>query len=864
MNVNQSQSPTPFPGDCLPPEGEYESREALFEAINAWAATRGYAFITRRSTKEKTGRRTITYMCDRRRNHPIVSRERQRKTTTRTTGCEFSVLAKENNDRSTWTLRHRSDSRFSLHNHEPSQDTTALPVLRTLSKEHLSQLTGLTNAGIAPKEIRTYMRQNLDTIATQQDIYNRIADARREVCQGQSCLIALADQLFREGFWSQFQTGPDGRVKAVLFAHPESVAYLQAYPDVLILDCTYKTNKYGMPLLDLIGVDSCQRSFCVAFAFLSGECEEDYFWALDRFRSLCENHRIRHPSVSLTDRCLACMNAVDTCFPSSRPLLCLWHANKAVVRYCQPRFTRQTQGDNPGIEAWNEFYGHWHSIIKSPNEQTFHERVSEFEKKYLPDYIEKLVKAWVNRHPHFDNVVTSRVEGIHWLFKSHLKVSTLDLFEAWRSIKHALLNQLAELKSNQVKQKIRTPIELSSTLYGAVRGWVSHEALRKVEQQRKLLLHEDSGPMSACTGSFSRSQGLPCAHKLKGLLVRDQALQLEDFHPHWHLTRKDNRRPLLEPRQRVDPVAASSSLPLSSVRRELSGFEVIENARPIRNPPLCSKCHILGHTRNPNECPLRYSELRALPVVSSDQPQTCSENFQWIPFAVPEEPRPPAMETLDEIQWQPITTLEIFEFEPELTCQDLPFQLTIETEQVDRHITTPEPRHLSPAPSMYTSPVTSQLTSGDPASDPTIHLRYDDPRAIHQRYVKSREDWYKAQSPGTWLGNRQYRKAMGLPLGYPKASYSWCLDYKQMGRYCKTSRGLREWTKEEMMAYLDWDKAETDRIEARVAEETENGRLFASRRGMGELWEMAQRDIDEQEALYSAAEQEESCIVVQP
>ncbi|KAJ0129112.1 hypothetical protein HZ326_27783 [Fusarium oxysporum f. sp. albedinis] len=116
----------------------------------------------------------------------------------------------------------------------------------------------------------------------------------------------------------------------------------------------------------------------------------------------------------------------------------------------------------------------------------------------------------------------------------------------------------------------------------------------------------------------------------------------------------------------------------------------------------------------------------------------------------------------------------------------------------------------------------------------------------------------------TWLGNRQYRKAMGLPLGYPKASYSWCLDYKQMGRYCKTSTGLREWTKEEMMAYLNWDKAETDRIEARVAEETENGRLFTSRRGMGELWEMAQRDIDEQEALYSAAEQEESCIVVQP
>jgi hypothetical protein len=39
-----------------------------------------------------------------------------------------------------------------------------------------------------------------------------------------------------------------------------------------------------------------------------------------------------------------------------------------------------------------------------------------------------------------------------------------------------------------------------------------------------------------------------------------------------------------------------------------------------------------------------------------------------------------------------------------------------------------------------------------------------------------RDDWYEAQPPGTSLDNRQYRRAMGLPLGYLKASYSWCLD----------------------------------------------------------------------------------------
>jgi hypothetical protein len=42
-----------FTEDCLPPEQEYESRDALFKAINDWAAHRGYAFTTGRSTVEK-------------------------------------------------------------------------------------------------------------------------------------------------------------------------------------------------------------------------------------------------------------------------------------------------------------------------------------------------------------------------------------------------------------------------------------------------------------------------------------------------------------------------------------------------------------------------------------------------------------------------------------------------------------------------------------------------------------------------------------------------------------------------------------------------------------------------------------------
>lgn len=53
-----------FPDDILPPEAEYQSRKALVTAINTWAVIRGYAFITRKSTTKTSGRKIITYACN--------------------------------------------------------------------------------------------------------------------------------------------------------------------------------------------------------------------------------------------------------------------------------------------------------------------------------------------------------------------------------------------------------------------------------------------------------------------------------------------------------------------------------------------------------------------------------------------------------------------------------------------------------------------------------------------------------------------------------------------------------------------------------------------------------------------------------
>ena len=69
-------------------------------------------------------------------------------------------------------------------------------------------------------------------------------------------------------------------VTDLIWTHPSSLDLLCAFPHVLIMDCTYKTNCYHMPLVEIVGVTSTDMIFFVCFVYLHAEREENYAWAL--------------------------------------------------------------------------------------------------------------------------------------------------------------------------------------------------------------------------------------------------------------------------------------------------------------------------------------------------------------------------------------------------------------------------------------------------------------------------------------------------------------------------------------------------------------------------------------------------------
>ena len=396
----------------------------------------------------------------------------------------------------------------------------------------------------------------------------------------------------------------------------------------------------------------------------------------------------------------------------------------------------------------------------------------------------------------------------------------------------------------RASQQLSTPLDISGVLFEAIRGWVSHKALRRVQEQRQLV----SKPLiQPCTGTFASSYGLPCVHALKKLDEDGQALLLKHFHPHWHLKRDITQpQPILEPRIAPTRSSVRSNRPLSSTRRDPSGFEAFEAEGRPRAQPKCSRCHTQGHTMTSKACPLRYDEL--LRSSKSVQPELRTEVLSTTLPAALEITTVRVVdgqiETLQTGQNQTIVE-NMAEERTALLKEKVDFAVT------DRSISGQEPLDsitVDQTWSIQTTTVDTREAASNPAQVPK--MRYNDPQAIYQRYVVARETWYKAQPHGIIKTNQQYRRAMGLPQRYDKAAYQWCLDWKQMNKYCKIQGGVRDWTKEEMMAYLDWDKAEEDRVEAQVAAQMRDS-SFSGRRGMGEIWDAAARDIAEQEAVFS-------------
>ena len=404
----------------------------------------------------------------------------------------------------------------------------------------------MTVAGSHPREILSTLRQNdASILITNRDIYNTCGWLRQKKLAGRTPIQALIDELKEGNFIYEYECDNTGCVTYLFFAHNESVALTRQYSSVLLMDCTYKTNKFKMPLLNIVGITSFNTTFYSCFVFMKGEERDDYQWALTHVAHLFDG--ISKPGVIVTDRELALMNALEIIFPDSANLLCVWHINKNILKNCKPQFPKETE--NEENDEWQLFLAKWNDVVQSITEDEFNEKWQAFcftyaNKSHVITYLEniwipwkeKFVKAWTNEFLHLGITVTSCVKGAHSTLKTYLQVSTGDLYRVHMAISLMVTNKKKEINSMIASDRIHLPIFAhNNPLYANIKGKVSTFALKKINEQYQKATHATTQkPLLPCTGSFSKTMGLPCAHYIQHL-DNNQGLILDNIHKHWSI-----------------------------------------------------------------------------------------------------------------------------------------------------------------------------------------------------------------------------------------------------------------------------------------------------------------------------------------
>ena len=93
----------------------------------------------------------------------------------------------------------------------------------------------------------------------------------------------------------------------------------------MVLDTTYRTNKYNLICAPFVGVNHHWQNVMFGCAHLLDETTNSFTWL---FKSFLDSMGNRSPITIFTDQDQAMSNAIGEVFPNTHHRLCLWHISK--------------------------------------------------------------------------------------------------------------------------------------------------------------------------------------------------------------------------------------------------------------------------------------------------------------------------------------------------------------------------------------------------------------------------------------------------------------------------------------------------------------------------------------------------------
>ncbi|ERF69733.1 hypothetical protein EPUS_09311 [Endocarpon pusillum Z07020] len=432
--------------------------------------------------------------------------------------------------------------------------------MRNSRPELLSQIQNNKLARISARETLSSIRKQFpEAPLTLRDIENIYNKFKQTLNRGLPAIQAMISKLGDE-YQFQYVLDDHERLERVLFFHNASLQLLRLFPKSYVLDATYKTNRFNLPLLDIVGFTATNRSFIIGQAFLTHEQEEDYIWVLQWIRDIYKKYELPIPESITTDKAGGLHNACSVVWPEVPHLLCRWHIDKDVRAYCQKEWLEITDRNISNEarkaiinERVNEFLRVWSQLLYATTETEYDRVWSILQRQFrhsqprILNYLtrtwlpfkETFIRAWTDKIRHYGNVDSSRAEGVHQAIKRQMGSQRIHLNDV---VDH--LSMYLDLHNKQLREELeygqqKERTDLQNPLYRKLHGHISYYA---IDQQR---------------------------------MIKHLPLEIADFDIQWRIDRLGELAELPLIRRITDPLTVSTRY-TKSQKRQLSLFEVIQ------------------------------------------------------------------------------------------------------------------------------------------------------------------------------------------------------------------------------------------------------------------------------------------------
>ena len=259
------------------------------------------------------------------------------------------------------------------------------------------------------------------------DVHNLRQNSKRPSDNQEDKLLAVLEDFLEKDQQNvvNLTMNKDDELEVLLLQTSSMRKLACLFPEVLILDSTYRINTRKMPLSTIMAMDGNGKGRVVAHALLKNERQQTLRHFLHQFKRL--NPSVEQTKIFLVDKDFNEMALIKELWPDSDIFLCLFHVLKTLqLKISSLQITADEKDKLKKL---------CQEVVYARSEKQYDEAYSNLQKEAPPQFTTYFTENWHNcndmwaefsrrRVSHMGNR-TSRVESFHSKLKAHVKPTSL-------------------------------------------------------------------------------------------------------------------------------------------------------------------------------------------------------------------------------------------------------------------------------------------------------------------------------------------------------------------------------------------------------------------------------------------------------